>query len=361
MVGCLKRGGDLYLNGVFMVFWVVWRVRPISKQLTYYNIIIWLGCEAETAWFQLFHKLFHVTIIPLQEYYMVKTKVRRKKMKSWKIITLATLAVVASALLLSTVVAMGPIGFNQNTGYGGMMGRGGGMMGGYGYGYGYSNPPYTSQPGASPSTQYYQPVYPSMFGGGMMSRLANGLGFGGMMRGFGYAAPYTYNGTPLNITAAQTIAKNYVASIGNPDLTAKQIEEYQANFYVQVSEKSTGNGAFELLINKYSGSIYPEMGPNMMWNTKYGMMRSGALSGLYGTPTATMTVTATQAKADAQQYLTTYLPGTTTGDATTFYGYYTLEIVNGTTPYGMLSVNGYSGQVWYHTWHGAFIQELQVS
>jgi hypothetical protein len=26
----------------------------------------------------------------------------------------------------------------------------------------------------------------------------------------------------------------------------------------------------------------------------------------------------------------------------------------------MLSVNGYTGQVWYHTWHGSFIQEKQV-
>ena len=282
-------------------------------------------------------------------------------MKSWKIITFATLAVVAAALLVSTVAAMGPIGYNSNTGYGGMMGRGG-MMGGYGYGYGSNSPPYTTQPSTTtPSTQYYQPVYPFMFGGGMMGRLGNGYGFGGMMSGYGYTAPYAYNGTPLNVTTADTIAQNYVTSIGNPDLVVKQVEEYTNNFYVQVNEKSSGNGAFELLINKYTGSIYPEMGPNMMWNTKYGMMRSGALGGIFGTPTTTMTVTATQAQTDAQQYLTTYLPGTTTGDVTTFYGYYTIEIVNGTTPYGMLSINGYSGQVWYHTWHGAFIQELQVS
>ena len=45
-----------------------------------------------------------------------------------------------------------------------MMG-GGGMMGGYGYGYGPNSPPYTTQPGATPSTQYYQPVYPFMYGG----------------------------------------------------------------------------------------------------------------------------------------------------------------------------------------------------
>jgi len=35
----------------------------------------------------------------------------------------------------------------------------------------------------------------------------------------------------------------------------------------------------ELLIDKPSGQVYPEPGPNMMWNTKYGMM-SG--SGGYG-------------------------------------------------------------------------------
>jgi hypothetical protein len=279
-------------------------------------------------------------------------------MKNWKIITIATLAVVASALLVSSVAAaMGPFGgYNPVTGYGGMMGRGG-MMGGYGYGYGANSPPYTTTPGTTPSAQYYQPVYPSMFGG-MMGRIAGNLGFGGMMRNFGYGAQYSYTGTPMSIATAKTIAQNYVASIGNNDLAVKQVEEYQANFYAQVGEKSTGNGAFELLINKYTGSIYPEMGPNMMWNTKYGMMRSGALSGIYGTPTTTMTVTAAQATTDAQQYLTTYLPGTTTGDITTFYGYFTIEVVNGTTPYGMLSVSGYSGQVWYQTWHGAFIQEL---
>jgi len=274
-------------------------------------------------------------------------------MKSWKILTIATIAVVAATLLVSTVAAMGPFGYNQRTGYGGMMGRGG-MMGGYGYGYGYNNPPYTSTPSTTePSTQYYQPVYPSMFGGGCMGRSG--------WAGYGYSAPYTYTGTQLNITTAKTIAQNYVTATGNSDLTVKHVEEYQANYYIQVNEKSTGNGAFELLINKYTGSIYPEMGPNMMWNTKYGMMRSGALSGIFGTPTTTMTVTATQAQTDAQQYLNTYLPETTTGDVTTFYGYYTIEVVNGTTPYGMISINGYSGQVWFHTWHGAFVQELDVS
>jgi hypothetical protein len=235
------------------------------------------------------------------------------------------------------------------------------MGGGYGYGYGPYSPAYPTQPGlttpttpTAPTTQYYQPVYPFQFGGGCMGRLG--------WTGYGYTtAPYTYNGAPLNITTAATIAQNYVGSLNNPDLIVEQVEEYSANFYVQANEKSTGNGAFELLINKYTGSIYPEMGPNMMWNTKYGMMRSGILGGIFGTPTTAMPITATQAETNAQQYLNAYLPGTTTGDVTTFYGYYTIEVLSNGSPYGMLSVNGYTGQVWYHTWHGTFIQELQVS
>ncbi len=276
-------------------------------------------------------------------------------MKTWKILTITGVSLATALLLVSTAAAMGPWGF------GGMMGGGygGGMMGGYGYGYGYNNPPYTTQPGTTipttpTNTQYYRPVYPFQFGGGCMGR----FGWNG---GYGYNTPTPYTGTPLTITNVQTIAQNYVTSINNPDLAVKQIEEYSGNFYVQVNEKSTGNGAFQLLVDKYTGSIYPEMGPNMMWNTKYGMMRGGILGGIFGTPTTTMTVTATQAKANAQQYLTTYLPGTTVGDLTTFYGYYNVEVLQGTTTYGMLSVNGYTGQVWYHTWHGTFVQELQVS
>ncbi len=278
-------------------------------------------------------------------------------MKTWKIVTLSVVAVVAASLLVSSVYA-----------YCG--GWGGGMMGGYGYGYGYNSPPYTTtQPGTTTptvptnpttpgTTQYYQPVYPFQFGGGCMGRF-------GWTGGYGYntAAPYPYGytGTPLNLSSATIIAKNYVTALNNPDLTVKQVEEYTANFYVQVNEKSTGNGAFQLLVDKYTGSIYPEMGPNMMWNTKYGMMRSGILGGIYGTPTTTMPVTAAQAKTDAQQYLTAYLPGTTAGDVTTFYGYYNVEVLNSGTTFGMLSVNGYTGQIWYHTWHGTFVQEVQVS
>jgi hypothetical protein len=186
-----------------------------------------------------------------------------------------------------------------------------------------------------------------------------------MMRGFsGYGTSAYPNAgtatTPLTISQTTQIAQTYVASLNNPDLTVKQVEEYTANFYVQVNEKSTGNGAFTLLMNKYTGAITAEPGPNMMWSTKY-MFTFGFCSWFRGTTTATPTVTVDQAKTNAQQYLNTYLAGTTAGDVTTFYGYYNIEVLSNGATYGMLSVNAYTGQVWYHTWHGAFIQEIAVS
>ncbi len=52
-------------------------------------------------------------------------------------------------------------------------------------------------------------------------------------------------------------------------------------------------------------------------------------------------------------------PATTiSDDATAFYGYYTLDFSRDGKVVGMLSVNGYTGEVWLHTWHGDFVKEV---
>ncbi len=203
----------------------------------------------------------------------------------------------------------------------------------------------------TPPTQVISPGYMS------------GWGWGGCMGRWGWGAnaySTTTTATSINVSQATGIAQTYVASLNNADLKVTQVEEYQNSFYVAVGEKSTGNGAFELLINKVTGIVTPEMGPNMMWNTKY-TFGAGWCSWARGTITATPTVTADQAKADAQQHLNAYLAGTTTGDITAFPGYYTVEALSNGLPYDMLSVNAFTGQVWYHTWHGAFVQEQAIS
>ncbi len=179
---------------------------------------------------------------------------------------------------------------------------------------------------------------------------------------------------------AKAIAQQYLASLGNSNLAIKEIMEFQNNFYILYYEKDTGIGAFEMLIWKQTpsagmmgggmmggrvttGVIMPEPGPNMMWNTKYGMMSNGMMGqGMMGTrsqASSTMTITKDKALQLGQAYLDANLNGAKVEDATQFYGYYTIDFtVNGKIA-GMLSVNGYAGQVWYHSWHGDFIQETE--
>ncbi len=194
------------------------------------------------------------------------------------------------------------------------------------------------------------------------------------MMGQLYSQPRTQSNSPVTMDQAKSIAQEYLSSVGNSNLAIKEIMEFQNNFYVVYYEKDTGTGAFEMLIWKQSpssmmgagmmggrvslGVIMPEPGPNMMWNTKYSVMNQGMMGWRYQT-TSAMTITKDKALQLAQEYLDNNLNGAKVEDATPFYGYYTIDYtVNGKIA-GMLSVNGYTGQVWYHSWHGSFIQEIE--
>ncbi len=290
-------------------------------------------------------------------------------------VVLALLAVVALGTVAAVALAQGPFGGGWMGG--GMMGRGG-MMGGYGYGV---TPGQTISPAV--------PYGGMMRGRGMMSGygvapgqtisptlpygncpMAGGYGvtpgqtispttpYGGMMGGWYNSAP---NAKPITLDEAVQRAQNFVTAYNNADLKLVEVEEYAYNFYGVVQEKSTGINAFQILIDKYNGGVYPEMGPNMMWNTKYSPMSQ--MMGGYGfqAPTGKLTVTVEQARANAQDFLQKNLPGTALEDATdTFYGYYNLDVLKDGKTYGMLSVNGYTGAVWYHTWHGDFVQAKEL-
>ncbi|MCZ7574363.1 MAG: hypothetical protein M5U01_37915 [Ardenticatenaceae bacterium] len=228
--------------------------------------------------------------------------------------------VLVGGLAATTALAQGPVPWG-----------GGGMMGGGG----------TTGPGG-------------MMGGGGMMGPGGMMGSGGMMGGWG--APGT--GTPLTPEQVAERARQYVATYGNPDLEVAEIMEFDNHFYVQAREQSTGRFAFEFLIDRTSGATHPEPGPNMMWNTRYGHMGGwgGMMGRWWNRQGGPETVTAEEALAQAQQWLDANLPGTTVGDeADAFYGYYTIHTLKDGQIAGMLSVNGYTGQVWYHSWHGTFI------
>ena len=69
-----------------------------------------------------------------------------------------------------------------------------------------------------------------------------------------------------------------------------------------------------------------------------------------------MKISAGEAVDGAQKWLDARMPGVMAGDeAESFYGYYTIHTMTDGEISGMLSVNGSTGQVWYHNWHGSFV------
>ncbi len=209
--------------------------------------------------------------------------------------------------------------------------------------------PYPSGPG---SQQPYPYGPRGGFGPGMMGR---GMGPGMMGGSWGDYYPNTNpgaNAKPITIDQAADAVRGYMNAYYGGRLTLAEVMDFAWNYYAEVEEKDTGVHAMELLIDKYTGAVSPEMGPDMMWNTKYSPM--GGMMGNYGGGPASMPVTPDQAKTLAQQYLDAGLPGLTVAEADTFYGYYTLHTLKDGKVEGMLSVNGYTGAVWYHSWHGPF-------
>jgi hypothetical protein len=211
---------------------------------------------------------------------------------------------------------------------------------------------------------------PSMMGGNS----GYGMGPGMMQRGYGWNGRTNSNTTPLTVDQARQAAEKYVQTLDISGLETGEVMIFDNNAYVVIKESKTGVGAFELLVDPVSGVAYPEYGPNMMWNVKYGGLGHDSMMGGYGgmmggwnyqyqSPTdvsAEVTVSAEQAVQYAQQYLdANYAGATAANDPTQFYGYYTLDFEKDDKIIGMLSVNGYNGQVFLHTWHGTFIEEAE--
>ncbi len=194
-------------------------------------------------------------------------------------------------------------------------------------------------------------------------------GFGACHTGFVQGPPPA---GPTTVDTAASRATEVLAASGYADLVSEEVMEFSNHFYVVVAEKSTGVGAMELIVER-NGFVQPEPGPNIMWNTKYGHMAgvggpTGWAYGMMGgwgpwgwtgpgAVPATQTIDKDRARQIAAQYLASAFPGATPDDGTAFYGYFTFDTERNGKTFGMLSVNAYAGQVWYHTWHGAFVRE----
>jgi len=183
--------------------------------------------------------------------------------------------------------------------------------------------------GFGPGMMGYGPQY----GPGMM-------GMGGM----GMMAVYPKEAKPIPQEVAKARMEAYAKRF-YPGARLKDFMAFSQNYYARVVDER-GQGLFELIADRYTGVVAPEPGPNMMWNTRYGMMGGPAQAPVrYGLE---------EAKKLAQTFLKGFLPGARVLEEGAFPGYYTLDFGRKEVE-GMLSVNAYTGEVWVHTWHGPFL------
>lgn len=218
--------------------------------------------------------------------------------------------------------------------------------------------------------------------GGMMSSFGMMSGYGnmgqrGMMSGYGmmgFNDAALLGVDPLSIETSRETVERYLASLGNEDLVVGEVMVFDNHSYAQVVEASSGIGAFEVLVDPVTLAVTPEHGPTMMWNLKYSpmmgfqgfgmmsMMTGGfdeSMQGMMSAETGGIDLPLTEAQAieSAQRYLDVFLPGSEAdAHADRFYGYYTLHILRDGGTSGMLSVNGYTGEVFVHAWHGNLVE-----
>jgi len=179
---------------------------------------------------------------------------------------------------------------------------------------------------------------------------------GGMMGGV-----FRGGAGDIGMDRAVSVARGVAASYPDDGLAVDEVIEFSNGYYASIREKSTGIGAFEILIDRATGRVTREPGPDMMWNTRYGMMTGGGMGGgLMGGRTlagaGAMQFSSQQAQDMAQRWLDANQPGSTARSPDPFYGYYTVDFEKGGRLAGMLSVNGYTDAIWYHSWHGSFVQ-----
>lgn len=171
---------------------------------------------------------------------------------------------------------------------------------------------------------------------------------GGMMGGF-YNSNSNIYSERLSKESVTEKLSNYVSTYFGTDFYIEEVMEFERNFYAQIGKEGEVFLATELLIDPYSGQIFPEMGPNMMWNQSYGHMRARFWQD------TEFKISAAEAVELAQEYLDSTASGYLADDhVDTFDGYYTLHTLKNGKITGMLSVNAINGDVWYHNWHGEY-------
>jgi hypothetical protein len=183
----------------------------------------------------------------------------------------------------------------------------------------------------------------AMMGPGMMMPGADMMGsMWGAMGSMGMMTAYPATGQPITPAEAAQRAAAFAASCG-AGIQVGEIIAFSSSYYVTLID-SSGAGVAEVLVDRYTGAVYPEPGPNMLWNGQWG---AGA--------TAAPEYDQAAAQALATTFLAGYLPGASVLEGQAFPGYATFAFGRDHLE-GLLSVHAVTGEVWVHAWHGLAIE-----
>jgi hypothetical protein len=168
---------------------------------------------------------------------------------------------------------------------------------------------------------------------------------GGWPTGVPMMGPALRGNAPITSFAdAQAAADRFGQRWG---LHTGEVMRFDNGFYAELLDPA-GNRATEVLIDPRTGAVGLEYGPAMMWNTVYGMHPERNRTGSAAIDTV-------EAQRIAQTWMDRHRPGEHAEDAELFPGYYTLHTTRDGKITGMLSVHSGTGAVWYHHWHGRFL------
>ncbi len=189
-------------------------------------------------------------------------------------------------------------------------------------------------------------------GGGMSSgQMRGGSGYGmhgagGMSSMMGSTMSHGYLDVldPLASADEARTAIQALIDSANSNLQISELWEYGTVYKAELSD-ANGERAFDLLADKFTAAVTPEMGLSMMMNASYG--RS-----LYRMPSfrKKLNITADQASGYAQSFVDENNLGYTIGTAEMYPGYYKFHTTDSAGKFGMdIMVNGYNGKIWMNT------------
>ena len=145
--------------------------------------------------------------------------------------------------------------------------RGAPAAGWYGHG------PGMMQQGGGPGWMDRDGDFGRMPGHGPGAMGGSGMGGYGMdgsgMGGYGMMQVLPSTAMPLGDAAVRSALQRAADSV-TAGASLHDIMVFTNNVYAQVLDAS-GSAVGEILLDRYTGTVSPEPGPNMMWNTRWGM------------------------------------------------------------------------------------------